>query len=432
MQLKKGAVSGSLAAATASLLGHAIPSEAVAQELEPWKFDTAALYYAESDSRVKDFSVNMLATKEMREEGFLNLKLAIDTLTGASRSGAVPANAVQTFTTPSGGSVYTVAPGALPLDTSFLDTRVAMSANYEWPVSRLTLLNVGVSLSDEYDYTHTGVNMKLAHDLNNRNTTLSFGLAYASDSVDPVGGAPVGLSAMSNNGTGGIRRGGESKDVTDLLLGVTQVLSRKTLVQFNYSLSQSDGYLTDPYKILSVVDPVLGDPVAPPPGVNLDFLYLFEQRPDTREKQGLFGLLKRDVGGDVFDISYRYMTDDWDIDSHTLDMHYRWNLERGSYLQPHIRFYTQTAAGFYHTVLFDGDLLPTFATADYRLSEFDGVTIGIKFGKPTERGEISGRLEFYQQTGKADPLSRVGSLQGFNLDPDLDAVIAQFSYNFGR
>lgn len=429
---RSGSFGASLAAATTALLGQSMPQSAIAQELEPWEFDTALLYYGESDSRVKDFSINALARKEIREERFLNLRFAIDTLTGASPSGAVPARTVQTFTTPSGASTYATGAGVQPLDTSFLDTRAAISVNYEWPLTRLTQFNVGVSLSDEYDYTHTGANMKLARDFNNRNTTVSFGLAFASDSIDPVGGAPLGLTPMLAGTDNGTKRGGQSKDVIDVLVGVTQVINRHTLIQFNYSLSQSDGYLNDPYKILSVVDPAVGDPVAAPPGAGLNYLYLYENRPATRDKQGLFGLLKRDIGGDVFDVSYRYMSDDWDIDSHTVDMHYRWNLDSGRYIQPHVRFYSQTAAGFYRTVLFDGAPPPAFATADYRLSEFDAVTVGIKFGKPTGRGEVSGRLEFYRQTGKASPGSQVGSLQSFDLNPELNAIIAQFSYNFGR
>ena len=54
--------------------------------------------------------------------------------------------------------------------------------------------------------------------------------------------------------------GSDSKDVLDLLLGVTQVLWRVDILRVNYSYSDSSGYLTDPYKILSVVDPVTGDP----------------------------------------------------------------------------------------------------------------------------------------------------------------------------
>ena len=205
-----------------------------------------ALIYSESDSRVQDLSFNALGRKELREDSFLNLTFALDTLTGASPSGAVPSPVPQTFTRPSGNASYTVPANEPPLDDTFQDTRTALSASWEWPVTRLMLLNVGASLSDEYDYTHTGLNAKLARDFNDRNTTLSFGVALASDTVDPVGGSPVPLAPMLEQGNSANKRGSESKDVTDLLFGVTQVLNRKTLVQLNYSLSNSDGYLTDP------------------------------------------------------------------------------------------------------------------------------------------------------------------------------------------
>jgi hypothetical protein len=433
MQLKTKSAAASLAAATAALLGQSATTDAVAQELMPWEFDSAILYYGESDSRVRDFSVNVLARKEVREEGFLDINLAYDSLTGASPSGAVPTRVVHTFTSPSGGGTYSVAAGELPLDSSFLDTRVAVSANYEWPLTRLTQFNVGASLSDEYDYTHTGVNMKLARDFNNRNTTLSFGLARANDTVDPVGGTPVALTLTSAEAdSGGLTKlGSQTKNVDDLLLGVTQVVSRRTIVQFNYGLSRSNGYLNDPYKILSIVDPVLGDPIPAPEDASVDYLYLYEGRPDTREKQSLYSLLKRDVDGDVFDVSYRYMTDDWDVTSHTIDVHFRRNIGGGRFVQPHLRLYSQTAASFYRTELFYGAPLPTYATADYRLSELTSVTVGLKFGAPTRSGEMSGRIELYHQNGKPSPGSQVGSLRNLDLNPGFYAVIAQLSYKFG-
>jgi len=318
------------------------------------------------------------------------------------------------------------------IDTSFLDTRTALGANWEMPITRLTLLSVGASLSDEYDYTHTGLNARLARDFNNRNTTLSFGLALANDTISPVGGSPVPLTPMLGLGNSTNKRGDQSKDVTDFLFGVTQVLNRHTIVQFNYSLSQADGYLTDPYKVLSVVDPVTGNPVAGPAGSGLA-RYWFERRPDTRDKQSLYGLLKRDFNGDVLEASYRYMTDDWGVDSQTVELRYRWSFGTGRYFQPHARFYQQTAADFYHTVLFDGAPLPTYATADHRLGEFDGLTVGVKYGQATARGgEWSARVEYYTQTGDPAPGSAVGALAGFDLYPDLNAVIAQFSYKFGR
>jgi hypothetical protein len=421
-----------LAAATCALLGQAVPRVVVAQELLPWDIDTSMLIYSESDGRVRDVSLNARARKELREDKFLGLTLAIDSLTGASPSGAAPASTVQTLTSPSGNSQYTIAPGEQALDTSFLDTRTALSASWDMPLTRLTLLSVGASLSDEYDYTHTGVNARIARDFNNRNTTLSFGVALANDTINPVGGSPVPLAPMLGLGLQTVKRGDQSKDVTDFLFGVTQVLNRHTLVQLNYSLSQADGYLTDPYKVLSVVDLSTGNPVAGPAGSGLS-RYLFESRPGTRDKQSLFGLIKRDFDGDVLETSYRYMTDDWGVDSHTVEVRYRWNVGTSRYLQPHVRFYQQTAADFYRTVLFDGAPVPAFATADHRLGEFDGLTVGVKYGQATARGgEWSARIEYYTQTGNAAPGSAVGALAGFDLYPDLSAVIAQFSYKFGR
>ena len=71
---------------------------------------------------------------------------------------------------------------------------------------------------------------------------------------DDDGGGGGGASAAG-------RSIDDTKDVFDLVVGVTQVVSRNFLFQVNYSFSDSSGYLNDPYKILSVVDGLTGDPV---------------------------------------------------------------------------------------------------------------------------------------------------------------------------
>lgn len=431
-----GQTARSLAAATCTLLGTATTLPAVAQEEPDWQFDTSLLYYGESDGRVQDASLNVLTKRLFRDDRILSIGLAVDSLTGATPSGAVPLNDVQTFTRPSGDATYTVAPGELPLDDTFLDTRYALTASWQQPIGRLYSGAAGVSFSTEYDYTHVGANFALGRDFNKRNTTVSVGVAVARDDIDPVGGAPLPLSLMSDVGDLSGRGGPGSKDVIDLLFGVSQVINEKFVVQVNYSLSDASGYLNDPYKILSVVDPVTGETV---PRQRADAAngplheYRFESRPDQRTKHSFFAQGKYYAGGNVLDASYRFMTDDWGIDSHTLEGKLYWPLGDSRYLEPHLRFYTQGEADFYRVSLpDDGAPLPQFASADNRLGAFDAVTAGLKYGWRTDRGhDLSLRLEYYRQDGDVPADQLIGSQDTSALNPGLDAVIFNFSYGFG-
>lgn len=431
-----GKVSTAIATAACTLLGGTAATPVQAQEDRSWDFNTALLYYGEDQGRVEDASLSVQARRNFLDDRSLTLGLSVDTLTGATPSGATRLGMPQTLTSPSGNAVYSVAAGEIPLDDTFLDTRVALTANWEQPFAKLYRINVGLSASDEYDYTHIGVNGRISRDFNQRNTTVSAGLAAASDSIEPVGGAPVPLSAMLDVGDVSNRTGDKDKDIVDVVLGVTQVISRTLIVQANYSYSSASGYLNDPYKILSVVDPVSGDTVVrtPSPGNSgPSHEFAFESRPDSRTKHSLFGQAKYYWHDKVLDASYRYMTDDWEIDSHTADLHLRWPVGADKYLEPHLRFYTQSAADFYRVSLVDGAALPAFASSDYRLGEFDAVTAGVKFGWQTPgRNDMSIRLELYRQRGDIPGGLLIGNQAATVRYPDLDAVIAQFSFRFGK
>jgi hypothetical protein len=426
----------SLATATCALLGTASPSPVNAQEENKWEFNTALLYYSESDGRVDDISLNVLAQRNFVDDRILTLALAVDSLTGATPVGAMVFDGPQTFTTPSGLQVRTTPPNVIPLDDTFLDTRYAVSGNWQQPLGRMNTLSAGLSFSTEYDYTHLGANIKLSHDFNNRNSTVSLALAVASDELDPEGGAPIPLSAMLDVGDLSNRTGNADKDVVDIVAGFTQVINRNLVLQVNYSFSDASGYLNDPYKIVSLVDPVSGDPLPRvlTPGIDgPSHEYLFESRPDERTKHSFYGQAKYYMDGKVLDASYRYMTDDWDIDSHTLDLRYRWPLGDRSYLEPHVRYYTQSHADFYLPSIDGTAALPAHASADYRLGEFDAVTLGLKYGWKTLSGsEWSARLEWYSSNGSIPGDLLVGDQAGRTIYPDLDAVIAQISYRFGR
>ncbi len=429
-------VSATLATATCALLGGALPAPVQAQEEPKWDFNTALLYYGEDDDRVQDISLNVIAKRNYVDDRLLTLNLSVDSLTGATPSGAIRQNVPQTFTRPSGSSAYTVPAGELPIDDTFLDTRVALGATWQQPLGRLYTASAGVSLSREYDYTHFGINGKLSRDFNNRNTTLSAGLALSFDQLDPVGGAPIPLSSMLDVDDLSNRTGTDSKEVIDVIFGVSQVVTRNLLVQLNYSFSDNSGYLTDPYKIISLVDGTTGDtvPRTPPPGATgPSHEFVFESRPDSRTKHSLYGEAKYYMSGKVLSGSYRYMTDDWDIDSHTIDVRLRWPIGSSAYLEPRVRFYSQSHAEFYTTSLVDGAALPAYASNDYRLGDFDAITAGLKVGWKTSGGnDMSVRLEVYQQRGSIPSGQLIGNQVGLVQYPDLDAIIAQFSYRFGK
>lgn len=428
MQLKKP-IGASLAAATCGLLGALPATPVAAQETPGWEIDSSLLYYGEDDDRVTDVSLMASARRAFDEDRALSLTLTVDSLTGATPSGAVPASTVQTFTTPSGKDNYTVAAGAAPLDDSFLDTRVALSARWQAPLGEAMRWSAGFSASSEYDYLHLGLDGRLERDFNLKNTTAYVGVAYSQDDVDPVGGAPIPLAPMREVGNLSSKAGNDSKDLIDVLVGVTQVLSRRSLLEVSYSWGSSDGYLNDPYKFLSVVDSASGAPVPGPAGSGLG-LYVYESRPDSRTKQSLFAEWRHAFDRDSMAVNFRYMTDDWGIDSATFEARYRWNISDRSYLEPQLRWYTQGAADFYRTVLFEGDALPRHASADYRLADLDAWTVGAKYGHLTNHGEFSVRLAYYRQEADATAGVAVGDLAGFDLVPPLTAVIVQFGYKF--
>ena len=115
------------------------------------------------------------------------------------------------------------------------------------------------------------------------------------------------------------------------------------------------------------------------------------------------------------------MTDDWGIDSHTVEARLRWPIGEFSYIEPQLRYYTQSAADFYRSSLLDGDPLPSFASADSRLADFDGVTLGLKYGHRTVSGnEWSARVEYYQQTGNVPGDQLIGNQSRREQFPDLE------------
>ena len=419
MQLKERSnITEALATASCALL--LVPSSADAQD-NPWQFDSAVLYYDE-DERVTAIEPVISASRQIGDDDRITLKLVVDNLTGASANGATPTDQTQTFTRPSGKGRYTIAAEDTPLDDTFRDTRTALNASWETSLENMWSRSFGLAISEEYDFFSTSFSGLVSKDLYARNTTLTAGISLEFDQISPVGDTPIGLASMAAPGETQARDGGEEeKNISELLFGWSQVLSPKAIMQVNYTFATSDGYHTDPYKLLSVVDSSSGE--------TLD--YIHEKRPQSRNKQSIYWQGKYHLEEDIVDLSYRYLWDDWDIVSHTIDFHYRWKLTDNSYLEPHYRYYRQEAANFYAYFLVDGEPLPTYASADYRLGDLTGQTLGIKYSYDFGRQKnLSLRLEQYLQSGNGSPSEAVGVLRNQDLYPNVEASIVQVSYSF--
>ena len=435
---EKSNIKAALTIATAALLGTSPLTQAdtvtTSVDESSWEFDSAMLFYSEAD-RVSAGEAIFNATKTFANDETLNLKLTVDALTGASANGAVAQPNVQTFTRPSGNGQYTIAAGDTPLDDTFQDTRVQFNAQWTQPIAPNYTASAGLHISKEYDYLSLGVNGNLAYDFNRKNSTFSAGFSYFQDTFTPEGGVPTPLGSMLIGNSGlptwkddfaATRIDSEdTKTTTDILLGFTQVINRRMITQFNYSYSMVDGYLMDPFKVISVVNGASG----------LTQDNLFESRPDSRVKQSVYAQSIYHFDSTVLDVSYRYMWDDWEIDSHTIDTRFRIPLGNAfgteSYIQPHFRIYQQSAAEFYKPFLIDGDPLPEYASADYRIGEMTTYTVGLKYGLLVNNGhELSFRLEYYRQTPTDAGFEEPGVLKDVDLYPTIDAIIAQVTYSF--
>ena len=385
------------------------------------------MIYSEKN-RIRATEGNFSLNKQLKNEYTLNLRLTYDGLTGATPTGASPSKYAQTITRASGGKAITVPAGEHPVETSFKDTRFAIEAGLARPLGRLNNVAFGGYASSEHDYVSVGLNGGISRDFNRRNTTLGLSLSIARDVSKPVGGyhAPfteVGADINEDRAGRLERFSGKKRSVYDAVLSATQVLDRQTLLLLNLSLNRASGYLTDPYKIISLVQ----SPEGEDPGEPVTSIY--ENRPGNRSKNAVYAELRRDLRGSTAGLSYRYFWDNWGVTSHSIDASLRIGLHRRGAIHPRIRWYHQTQSDIYAPFLIEGIPLPAYATSDSRLAAFDAFTYGLTYSLPVKNGsQLNITAEYYAQRSDRSPPEAFGSLLTFDLFPKLDVIMLRLGY----
>ena len=392
---------------------------------DDWAIESALAYYHES-GRIQAVEPVVDFSKTFADGQALSLNGTFDVLSGASPNGALTSRRAQTFASPSGTSLtgkrtYVVAPGQYPVDPNYHDERLAVGGDWDVPFTRLTSMSFGGKVSDEHDFTSVTGNASIAHDFNDKNTTLSFGVSDEYDRLNPIGGAPVPGSDYALFE----KTGNKSKDGVGALLGLTQVMTRNWITEINLSADRFKGYLNDPYKFTSIID-AAGNTTG----------YAYESRPEQRVRKSAY--LENRAAWDRIsaDLSLRYMADDWRVRSDTAQLKLRWTLgDRSQYVEPVFRWYRQSAAFFYTPWLSNTEKTPEYQSSDERLGAFHALTYGVKYAhkmspdQPNHPGsELSVRFEYYQQTFNQP--AAPAALQGLDLLPPLKSVLLELGFRF--
>jgi hypothetical protein len=391
-----------------------IPASAQAQSAPSDRIDVTSLLYGEQ-GRTEVVEPVVRFTHLLPDGQSVSAQLAFDVITGASPSGALPSGTVQTRTSAS-GHVITSKAGQIPV-APFHDERVELEGTWHKPFNRLISSDLGFHVSREKDYQSLGINAKVSTELMRRLLTVTVGGGVSHDTVFPTGGTPEGLS----DGTF-VKTGSNAKNVTNVLLGASRIVSRQWLVAVNGTETLERGYLTEPYKVISIMSHVNGTPIGE----------LTDKRPSTRNRSAVLLSSVYHLSDDVLYTSYRYYWDTWSIRSHTIDLKYRHDLGDDSYIEPLFRYYQQSAASFYTVGFVEGATLPDFATSDYRLGRLRTITAGATYSFRPDfvTGEITLRGQYMRQFGNSSPSNAIGIQRNFDLSPPVNIVAVVLGYSF--
>ena len=170
--------------------------------------------YKEDDHRIEVNTGLFKFEQSLTPSTVLKGEMVYDSISGASPTGGPP---------PTGSKQVPLAP--------LTETRYAggLELHQRWGNHTIT---PQVAYSTESDYDSWGISLKDAIDFNNKNTTVSFGVAHNFDTIF-AGNSPY-LPADEVN-----KRGS-----SDVLLGVTQLLGPKTILMVNGTYGYANGYDT--------------------------------------------------------------------------------------------------------------------------------------------------------------------------------------------
>lgn len=380
------------------------------------------------------------------------------TITGASPITGTSAGLLDFFMDRAGnihGFSSTGGVGAKNNDHNLVMSSASAETREQWDGKlRMELGDVevdfGGGLSEERDYRSLFVNFGGRYDFNQKLTSVTWGASHTSNetfaTLDPDGWpffdseyynasywdtitgrkralkprAKEGYVDLDYSDTGDVTKAvmrGES-DESSFRLGVSQILSKDTQVTLDAGATFAEGYLANPYKV------VLGHSILFNPGDAFGQKVLYtgtgggylEVRPEERQSFNVHVGLAQYVEplDAAFHFDYTFAADSWDVEAHTFKAEWAQPVPGGWLVTPSVRYYSQSAASFYTTGMYELVSLPPggppttfkaypeYYSSDTRLSAFgtfgagvtvskellDGVTLESSFDYFMHRGDL--------------------------------------------
>ncbi|MBV5302776.1 MAG: DUF3570 domain-containing protein [Chlorobium sp.] len=236
-------------------------------------------------------------------------------------------------------------------------------------------VTLGNSYSAENDYISRSISAQGSLSTEDKNTTFTLGGSYTTDTIEPTDETDINGNQTTYD-----------KRTVAGLFGVTRVLTKEDIVQLNFGYSRGKGDFNDHYKER-------------------------EQRPDRRESKTVMTRWNHHFNGidGTSRLSYRYYTDTFGINAHTIGLEYVQPFENDWIITPSARYFSQNAADFYFPVdpatwsgisqaARDAYNAGEPVSLDQRLSAFGAITLGIKIEKKiAKEWLVDAKYEHYEQ-----------------------------------
>jgi hypothetical protein len=222
------------------------------------------------------------------------------------------------------------------------------------------MMNIGVSKSEENDYTAETFSFGVSQDIFGDLTTVSLGYSLGNDTVSRRGD-----SIFS-----------DTVERQQYRLGLSQILTKNLLLGLSFETITDEGFLNNPYRQVRYRD------TTTPQG----YSYERELYPRTRSSDaGALRLRYYLPWRAALHTEFRQYADTWDIQADTFELGYTHPLESGWTFEGKLRSYSQTKADFYSD-LFSRSRFQNFMARDKELSTFSSQTIRLAGSYDIVRG----------------------------------------------